>query len=202
MSAVKRSLRQFTFGTGKTAGRNSSGRITSFHRGGGAKRLQRTIDLKRNVSSSMGVVERIEYDPNRSSNIALIRWLQGVKPQLPRHRHSTEAETSAVTPPRKVIEAEPSSDIRGVFAINSMLPRVETTARDIFLSTFKRGGKREGEPLALGLPRIAVAAAKPEFFAAREKGEEGLLQVRNWKRNSDVWKNRNKRKAAISWHSI
>ncbi|KAE9615635.1 putative ribosomal protein L2 [Lupinus albus] len=202
MSAVKRSLRQFTFGTGKTAGRNSSGRITSFHRGGGAKRLQRTIDLKRNVSSSMGVVERIEYDPNRSSNIALIRWLQGVKPQLPRHRHSTEAESSAVTP-RKVVEAEPSSDIRGVFALNSMLPpRVETTARDIFLSTFKRGGKREDEPLALGLPRIAVAAAKPEFFAARGKGEEGLLQVRNWKRNSDVWKNRNKRKAAISWHSI
>ena len=61
-----RALRQFTLSTGKSAGRNSSGRITVFHRGGGSKRLQRRIDLKRSTSS-MGIVERIEYDPNRSS---------------------------------------------------------------------------------------------------------------------------------------
>ncbi|KAK8958274.1 hypothetical protein KSP40_PGU010980 [Platanthera guangdongensis] len=63
--------------TGKSAGRNSSGRITVFHRGGGSKRLQRKIDLKRSTSS-MGIVERIEYDPNRSSQIALVRWIEGV----------------------------------------------------------------------------------------------------------------------------
>ncbi|XP_037473298.1 60S ribosomal protein L2, mitochondrial-like isoform X1 [Triticum dicoccoides] len=65
--------------TGKTftAGRNSSGRITSFHRGGGSKRSLRDIDLKRNTCS-VGVVERIEYDPNRSSRIALLRWIEGV----------------------------------------------------------------------------------------------------------------------------
>ncbi|KAJ0090922.1 hypothetical protein Patl1_14459 [Pistacia atlantica] len=61
-----RALRQFTLSTGKSAGRNSSGRITVFHRGGGSKRLQRRIDLKRSTSS-IGIVERIEYDPNRSS---------------------------------------------------------------------------------------------------------------------------------------
>ncbi|KAK7272913.1 hypothetical protein RIF29_13955 [Crotalaria pallida] len=204
-STVKRSLRQFTFGTAKTAGRNSSGRITSFHRGGGAKRLQRTIDLKRNVPSSMGVVERIEYDPNRSSNIALIRWLHGVKPQPPRHRHTTTPAdpSSAAT---KFLQVEPAnSGIRGAFAFNTVLPqRVGTTARDVFLSTFKaKGGiKPEAESHSLGVPRMAVVAAKPEFLAGRVKGEEGLLQVRNWKRNSDVWKNRNKRKAAISWNSI
>lgn len=55
------------------AGRNSSGRITAFHRGGGSKRLLRRIDFKRNILST-GIVERIEYDPNRSARIALVKW--------------------------------------------------------------------------------------------------------------------------------
>lgn len=66
-------FKQLSFGKSKSAGRNSSGSITIFHRGGGSKRLQRRIDFLRN-SLSTGVVERIEYDPNRSSRIALIRW--------------------------------------------------------------------------------------------------------------------------------
>lgn len=86
-----------------------------------------------------------------------------------------------------------------------MLPPAGTAARDVLFSAFspkaKRGAVSEAQSLPLGLPRVAVAAAKPDFFAARVRGEEGL-QVRNWKRNSDVWENRNKRKAAISWHSI
>ncbi|XP_061348683.1 large ribosomal subunit protein uL2m [Gastrolobium bilobum] len=203
MSGVKRAMRQFTFGAGKTAGRNSSGRITSFHRGGGAKRLQRTVDLKRNTASSMGVVERIEYDPNRSSRIALVRWVHGIKP--PHGRTSSAAGPSP--PPRRVLEldsaAAAAANIRGVLAFNSMLPPVGTTARDVFFSAFSSKRKGEGsESLSsLGLPRIAVAAAKPPFFAPRVRGEEAL-QIRNWKRNSDVWAHRNKRKAAISWHSI
>ncbi|KAD0014293.1 hypothetical protein E3N88_44922 [Mikania micrantha] len=50
--STERPLRQFVSGKGKSAGRNSAGRITIFHRGGGAKRLQRTIDLKRNTSAN------------------------------------------------------------------------------------------------------------------------------------------------------
>nr|QJA28490.1 hypothetical protein [Capsella bursa-pastoris] len=50
-----RALRQFTLSTGKSAGRNSSGRITVFHRGGGSKRLLRRIDLKRSASYAYGV---------------------------------------------------------------------------------------------------------------------------------------------------
>ncbi|MED6144190.1 hypothetical protein PIB30_013304 [Stylosanthes scabra] len=62
------------FGIGKTA------KKTSFHRGGGTKRLERTIDLKRNVApSSLGVIEQIEHDPNRSSSIALIRCINGIR---------------------------------------------------------------------------------------------------------------------------
>ncbi|KAK7340968.1 hypothetical protein VNO77_21687 [Canavalia gladiata] len=205
MSSVKRALRQFTFGTGKTAGRNSSGRITSFHRGGGAKRLQRTIDLKRNTASSLGVVERLEYDPNRSSDIALVRWLHGV--HLPKRRTSTSTSTAAAAPSPRVLQLDPSASnkIRGVFAFNSMLPPVGTTSRDVFFSAFSseaKGPESESQSVSsLGLPRIAVAAARPAFFAPRVRGEE-TLKVRNWRRNSDAWEHRNKRKAAISWHSI
>ena len=76
-------LKHLTLGSSKTAGRNSSGRITSYHRGGGAKRLQRKVDVKRGTSS-LGIVERIEYDPNRSSSIALVRWVQGVHFRRPK----------------------------------------------------------------------------------------------------------------------
>ncbi|GMP99778.1 hypothetical protein CsSME_00047126 [Camellia sinensis var. sinensis] len=72
-----RPLRQFTLSTGKSAGRNSSRLIMVFHRGGGSKRLQRRIDLKRSTSS-MGIVERIEYDPNRSYRIAPVLWISRV----------------------------------------------------------------------------------------------------------------------------
>jgi len=58
----------------KNAGRNSYGRITVRHRGGGNKRKYRIIDFKRNKQDMFATVERIEYDPNRSAFIALIRY--------------------------------------------------------------------------------------------------------------------------------
>ena len=56
------------------AGRNNSGRITSRHRGGGHKKKYRIIDFYRNKHDVAGKVERIEYDPNRTSYIALIKY--------------------------------------------------------------------------------------------------------------------------------
>ena len=56
----------------KSGGRNNNGRITVRHIGGGHKRHYRIIDFKRNKDGIIGKVERIEYDPNRSANIALI----------------------------------------------------------------------------------------------------------------------------------
>lgn len=61
----------------KTGGRNNSGRITVWHRGGGHKRAYRIIDFKRNKSGIPSVVETIEYDPNRSSRIALLKYADG-----------------------------------------------------------------------------------------------------------------------------
>ena len=63
----------------KSAGRNSQGRITIRHRGGGAKRKYRIIDFKRDKDSIPGKVASIEYDPNRTANIALINYVDGEK---------------------------------------------------------------------------------------------------------------------------
>ena len=61
----------------KNAGRNSYGRITVRHRGGGNKRKYRIIDFKRNKLDMFATVERLEYDPNRSAFIALIKYEDG-----------------------------------------------------------------------------------------------------------------------------
>src|SRR5690625_4362773 len=63
----------------KRAGRNNQGRITTRHQGGGHKRQYRVIDFKRNKDGIPGRVATIEYDPNRSANIALINYVDGEK---------------------------------------------------------------------------------------------------------------------------
>ena len=62
---------------GKTGGRNNAGRITSRHIGGGHKQRYRIIDFKRNKDGVDAVVERLEYDPNRSAHIALLKYRDG-----------------------------------------------------------------------------------------------------------------------------
>ena len=62
-----------------TGGRNNHGRITVRHRGGGAKRKYRVIDFKRNKDGVPAKVATIEYDPNRSANIALLHYADGEK---------------------------------------------------------------------------------------------------------------------------
>ena len=68
-----------TEGISKTGGRNSKGRITSRHRGGGAKRRYRRIDFKRRKDGVPAKVAAIEYDPNRSAHIALLHYADGEK---------------------------------------------------------------------------------------------------------------------------
>lgn len=61
----------------KTGGRNSDGRVTAWHRGGGNKRQYRIIDFKRDKKNIPAVVKSIEYDPNRSARIALLKYSDG-----------------------------------------------------------------------------------------------------------------------------
>ena len=70
-------VKSLTRGLTKKAGRNSDGRITARRRGGGHKRLYRLVDFKRRKFDVPATVERIEYDPNRTAFIALIKYEDG-----------------------------------------------------------------------------------------------------------------------------
>jgi large subunit ribosomal protein L2 len=71
--------RSLTVGKRRPSGRNHHGVITAKHRGGGNKKLYRIIDFRRQKDDIAATVEAIEYDPNRSCNIALIRYEDGEK---------------------------------------------------------------------------------------------------------------------------
>src|SRR6478672_1761773 len=70
-------VKALTEGLRKHGGRNNTGRITLRHRGGGAKRRYRVIDFKRGKYDMVATVERLEYDPNRTAFIALIKYEDG-----------------------------------------------------------------------------------------------------------------------------
>jgi large subunit ribosomal protein L2 len=70
-------VKALTEGLHKKGGRNNQGRITVRHQGGGAKRLYRKVDFKRSRWDIPAVVERLEYDPNRTAFIALIKYQDG-----------------------------------------------------------------------------------------------------------------------------
>jgi large subunit ribosomal protein L2 len=74
-----RPLKRLATGKRRTGGRNNVGRIAVRHKGGGHKRLLRTVDFKRDKDGVPGKVATIEYDPNRSARIALIHYADGDK---------------------------------------------------------------------------------------------------------------------------
>jgi len=71
--------KKLTKGKGSSGGRNSGGRVTARHRGGGTKRRYRQIDFKRTKDAVPARVASIEYDPNRSASIALLNYADGEK---------------------------------------------------------------------------------------------------------------------------
>jgi large subunit ribosomal protein L2 len=75
----KRPERALTESKNKTGGRNVYGRVTSRHRGGGHKQLYRIVDFKRDILDLPAKVQAIEYDPNRSANLALVAYANGEK---------------------------------------------------------------------------------------------------------------------------
>jgi len=70
-------VKTLTEGLNKSGGRNNHGRVTAFNRGGGHKRSYRMVDFKRTRYDVPATVERLEYDPNRTSFIALIKYADG-----------------------------------------------------------------------------------------------------------------------------
>ena len=70
-------VKTLTEGKHRTGGRNNHGRTTSFFRGGGHKQTYRYVDFKRRKFDVVGTVERLEYDPNRTAFIALVKYADG-----------------------------------------------------------------------------------------------------------------------------
>src|SRR5512143_4307988 len=70
-------VKALTEGLTKTGGRNNNGRVSMWHRGGGHKRAYRMVDFKRAKRGMPATVERLEYDPNRTAFIALIKYEDG-----------------------------------------------------------------------------------------------------------------------------
>ncbi|MCK5758179.1 MAG: 50S ribosomal protein L2 [Clostridiales bacterium] len=114
----------------KHSGRNSYGRITVRHRGGGAVKKYRIIDFKRDKDGVPGKVAAIEYDPNRSANIALIFYADGEK------RYILAPHTIKVG---DVLESGPDADIRTGNALPLVNMPVGTIIHNIELKVGKGG---------------------------------------------------------------
>ena len=97
----------------KTDGRNNEGKITVRHRGGGVKRKYRLVDFKRNKDGITAIVSSIEYDPNRSANIALITYKDGEKAYIiaPKDLHVGDIVESGENADIKVGNALPIASI-------------------------------------------------------------------------------------------
>ena len=114
----------------KNAGRNNQGKITVRHQGGGVKRKYRIIDFKRNKFNVPGVVASIEYDPNRTANIALINYVDGEK------RYIIAPKNLAVG---MKVESGEGADIKVGNALPIMSIPVGTTIHNIELRPGKGG---------------------------------------------------------------
>ena len=88
----------------KSGGRNNNGRITTRHIGGGHKQHYRLVDFKRDKDGVPAVVERLEYDPNRSANIALLKYADGERRYIlaPKGLNAGDAIVSGEDAPIKV----------------------------------------------------------------------------------------------------
>jgi len=144
-----------TSGMRKRGGRNNAGRITVWHKGGGHKRLYRVIDFKRDLEGTKGVIRRLEYDPNRTTHIALVDYEGGHKSRYVLAPHGARAGDS--------MESGPESDIK----IGNALPLknipLSTTIHNIELVP-GRGGQ---------MCRSAGSAA-----TLVKKGDDGYCVVR------------------------
>jgi large subunit ribosomal protein L2 len=161
----EKSLTESLSGTG---GRNHHGRITSRRRGGGHKRRYRVVDFKRDKVGVKGTVAEIEYDPNRSANIALIHYADGEKRYIIHPRGLSVGDT---------IEAGPDADIR----LGNSLPMEKIPLGTMVHNVELKPGKgaqmarsagvgvqlmaKEGDYVTLRLPSTEVRRVRRECTA-------------------------------------
>jgi large subunit ribosomal protein L2 len=152
----------------KSGGRNHHGHITSRRRGGGAKRQYRIIDFKRDKHGVVGRVLEIEYDPNRTANIALIQYEDGEKRYILHPRGLVQGDT---------VVSGAGQDIRNGNAIPLGEVPLGTVVHNVELKLGKGGQivrsagngaqvvAKEGEYVTLRLPSTEVRMVRRECFA-------------------------------------
>jgi large subunit ribosomal protein L2 len=96
-----------------TGGRNNNGRITTRHRGGGHKQRYRIVDFKRNKDEITAKVERIEYDPNRSAHIALLKYADGERRYIIAPK-GLEVDNEVISGTQVPIKVGNSSPVRNI----------------------------------------------------------------------------------------
>ncbi len=181
----KRPQKSLTAPLKKAAGRNNQGRLTMKNRGGGHKRLYRIIDFKRNKDGFRGTVIALEYDPNRTSRIALIEYTDGER------RYIIAPEGLNVG---DQIADGPDADIRVGHALPMDRIPVGTTIHNVELNP------GAGAQLARSAGTSVVLQAKEGKFALLRlpSGETRLVQrecratigaVGNSEHESIVWGN-------------
>jgi len=161
----EKSLTESLSGSG---GRNHHGRITTRRRGGGHKRRYRMIDFKRDKVGVKGTVAEIEYDPNRSANIALIHYVDGEKRYIIHPRGLAVGD---------VVESGPNADIR----LGNTLPMEKIPLGTMIHNVELKPGKgaqmarsagvgvqlvaKEGDYVTLRLPSTEVRRVRKECVA-------------------------------------
>jgi len=152
----------------KSGGRNHHGHITSRRRGGGARRRYRRIDFRRDKHGIPGRVAEIEYDPNRSANIALIHYVDGEKRYILHPRGLAQGDT---------VVSGPGSDIRTGNCIPLGEIPLGTVVHNIELKPGKGGQivrsagnaaqvvAKEGDFVTLRLPSTEVRMVRRECMA-------------------------------------
>ncbi|HEX8391116.1 MAG TPA: 50S ribosomal protein L2 [Longimicrobium sp.] len=176
----------------KSGGRNHHGHVTSRRRGGGHKRIYRIVDFKRNKAGIAGRVERVEYDPNRTANIALVVYEDGERRYILAPRGLKVGDR---------VEQGPGSDIR----VGNALPLAEiplgTTVHNVELRPGKGGQMarsagagvqvvaKEGEHVTLRMPSTEVRMVRRECMATvgqvgnvdHEKQSIGKAGANRWR---------------------
>ena len=148
--------RPLTTAMSQTGGRNNAGRITVRHKGGGHKQRYRIIDFKRIKDGVSAVVERLEYDPNRTAHIALIRY--------------TDGSRAYIVAPKGLVAGSPIQSGSGSpISVGNAMPLLDVPLGSVVHCVEMRPGK--GAQLA----RSAGASAQ---LVARE-GSYAMLRLRS-----------------------
>jgi large subunit ribosomal protein L2 len=198
--------KSLTESLGESAGRNHHGHITSRRRGGGHKRLYRIIDFKRNKHGVPGRVAAIEYDPNRSANIALIFYADGEKRYILHPVGLNVGDT---------IQAGPGADVR----IGNTLPLAEIPLGTVVHGVELRVGKgaqmarsagagvqvvaKEGDYVTLRMPSTEVRMVRRECMATiGQVGNVDHSRQSIGKAGANRWRNRRPKVRGVAMNPV